>query len=233
MKDFLFHHGFEYCKNICNDNNGVNIALAIITFLAVLVALFQEKIRQFFNSAKLEMKINLVPPDCHKISLANGSTGQHLCNSIYIRIRITNADSPSAENVEVILSNFWKIKSDGNKQILEKFLPMNLIWSHFQPRTHQIKIPKGISRHCDFGYFAPIGDQGKVLLKLDTIVQPNPVAGGELPNIMKEGKYEFELLISGDNVIPRRKRWALDFDGIWSEDEKEMLNKHIKIQERI
>lgn len=232
MRDYFFKHGIEYCKNY-NNNDDVNIVLAIITFLAVLVALFQEKIRQFFNRAKLEMKINLIPPDCHKISLTNSATGQHLCNSIYIRICISNMNSSPAENVEVILANFWKVASDGSKEVLEKFLPMNLIWSHFQPRTHQVKIPKGISRRCDFGYFAPIDDQEEVLLKLDTIIQPNPVAGGEIPNIIAKGNYEFELLISGDNVVPQRKKWTLDFDGIWSEDEKDMLNQHIIIKEKI
>ena len=231
MNDFFYHSPKYFYLISDNKEFLINIVLASITFLAVLVALFQERIRQYFNSAKLDMKINLVPPDCHKISLTNGTTGQHLCNSIYIRIRISNVNSPSAENAEVILSNFWEITSENNKKVLEKFLPMNLVWSHFQPRTHVIKIPKGISRHCDFGYFAPIGEQGNVWLKLDTITQPNPVAGGEIPNIIKQGKYVFELLISGDNVVPQRKTWQLEFDGLWSEDEKEMLDKHIKIKE--
>jgi ABC-type phosphate transport system substrate-binding protein len=70
----------------------------------------------------------------------------------------------------------------------------------------------------------------RAILILDTMIQPNPVASGEIPNVIKPGKYRFELLLSGDNVKTLRKIWGLEFDK-WSDDEGEMLNNHIKIKE--
>ena len=208
----------------------ISIVAAFITLLAVLVALFQEKIRDYFKTAILGVKINLSPPDCHQIMLS-GPDGTHACNSIYIRLKTTHLKGNSAENVEVMLSNFWKINDDDTREVLREFLPMNLVWSHFQPRKTELRIPKKLFRHCDFGYFAPIGHGGETTLKLDTMVQPNPVAGGGLPNVIKPGDYEFEIMVSGDNIKPITKKWHLIFDGTWSEDEQEMLSEHIRIDE--
>lgn len=217
---------------VIKDNKGfwVSVVAASITFLAVLIALFQERIKEFFRTAKFDVKINLSPPDCHQIALTN-ATGAHACNSIYIRFRVQHLKGNSAENVEIMLTNFWKIDNDGNREVVHEFLPMNLIWSHFQPRRVDVRIPRKLFRHCDFGYFAPINDDGSVVLKLDTMVQPNAVAGGGVPNIILPGKYEFEITLSGDNARPMVKRWLLEFGENWSEDESEMLES-IKIDEQ-
>src|SRR6266404_1277164 len=179
-----------------NKEFAVSVALAIATFLAVGVALFQEKIKYLFGRARLEMKINLFPPDCQQISLRDLNTGEFLMNCIYLRIRVNHLQGSSAENVEVMLSNFWKINGNETKTVLKEFLPMNLTWSHFQPRTHVIKIAKSMFRHCDLGYIVYI--DGKNILKLDTITQPNVVSGGLMLNTLDAGRYEFELLLSGD-----------------------------------
>lgn len=208
----------------------IQIVLAVITLFAVLVALFQEKLKSLFNQASLDLKINQQPPDCHQIDLTNSQTGQLLCKSIYIRIKISNNSKNTANNTEIMLSSFWKINKNGERKVIKHFLPMNLVWSHFQPRRTTVHIPKDLFRHCDFGYFAPLNN-GKTMLKLDTMVQPNCVSGGIVPNILKPGDYEFELLLSGDNVKPQKKRWKLSFDGTWSNHEPAMLSRHIHFEE--
>lgn len=208
----------------------VQVALALITFLAVIVAIFQEKIREIFNRSKLNMTIILSPPDCHKIALTNPETGALLANSIYIRIRVKYLRGDAAENCEVMALKFWTINEDGSKEEKTDFLPLNLVWSHFQPRRINTRIGKKMFRHCDFGFFAPL-DHGQVILKLDTMVNPNPTSSGNLPNVIRPGVYEFELLLSGDNVEPFTKKWKLEFDGRWVEDEHTMLTEHIKIEE--
>jgi len=208
----------------------VNIVLAIVTFLAVLVALFQERIRKFWNRAILDMEINLTPPDCHQISLTN-QRGEFVGQSIYIRIRVTHKKGAAGENVEIMPINFFHVEDNRKLEKLKHFLPISLVWSHFQPRTNVIRVPVNLFRHCDFGHFIKEpSNQDKSLLILDTMVQPNPVAGGEVPNIIKPGKYRFELLLSGDNVKSIRKSWQLEFDK-WSENEQEMLTKNIQIKE--
>ncbi|MBP9772471.1 MAG: hypothetical protein KBD26_01430 [Candidatus Pacebacteria bacterium] len=229
MNLFLFDHE-EKVSYLFSGNNDflVNLVLACITLLAVLVALFQEKIKNYFSRAKVKFEINLIPPDCHQITLSDLNSGKHISNCIYIRICVIHLKGATAKNVEVIISNFWEIDNYGTRKISKKFIPMNLIWSHF--RTQLIQIPNGIFRYCDLGYIAPMAAKN-TYLKLDTITQPGMVSGGEFPNIFKAGKYEFELVLTGDNVQPKTQCWSLDFDGVWVENENEMLAKHIIIKE--
>lgn len=210
-------------------NLWVNISFAIITLLAVIVALFQERIRKFWNKAKLDMKIKLKPPDCHQIALSNSNTGQFVGNSIYIRILVNHIKVSAGENVEIMPTCFWKL-NDNKKEVLKHFLPISLVWSHFQPRQNTTRIPVGLFRHCDFGHFIKNPNNNQAVLILDTMIQPNPVANNEVPNIIKPGKYCFELLLSGDNVKSVRKKWILDFN-TWSDDESKMLTDNIKIRE--
>ena len=211
-------------------NLWVSIGLAIVTFLALLVALFQERIRKYWNRAVLDMEINLTPPDSHKIALSNPATGQIVGQTIYVRIKVIHKKGSAGENVEIMPTNFWQIDNNNKITKLKYFLPISLVWSHFQPRTNIIRVPVSLFRHCDFGHFLKTESGNKAILLLDTMVQPNPVADDEIPNVIKPGKYQFELLLSGDNVEALRKKWEIEFDN-WSDDESEMLNTNIKLRE--
>ncbi len=210
-------------------NLWVSVGLAVVTFLALVVALFQERIRKYWNRAILDMEINLAPPDCHQISLSTPQ-GEIVGQTIYIRIKILHKKGSAGENVEIMPVNFWRIDKENKLSKLKYFLPISLVWSHFQPRTNTIRVPVSLFRHCDFGHFVKTQSGDQSILILDTMVQPNPVADNEIPNIIKPGKYQFELLLSGDNVKALRKKWELEFSK-WSDDESEMLNSNIKIKE--
>ena len=210
-------------------NLWVNVGLAVVTFLALVVALFQERIRKYWNRATIDMEINLTPPDCHQISLSNQS-GQIVGQTIYIRIRVIHKNGPAGENVEIMPINFWRIDKQNNLSLLKYFLPISLVWSHFQPRINTIRVPVSLFRHCDFGHFVKTQNKNQTILILDTMVQPNPVANNEIPNVIKPGKYQFELLLSGDNVKALRKKWEIEFKN-WSDDESVMLNSNIKLRE--
>lgn len=210
----------------------VNIVLACVTFLVFLGALFQERIRKYWNRSILDMKINLVPPDCQQIDLSyqieitDTMKPKFIEKSIYIRIKVEHKKGSAGENVEIMPINFWRVNSMNELSKLEHFLPISLLWSHF--RQPIIRVPVDLFRHCDFGHF--VNREGKPLLILDTAVQPNMVANNEIPNQIKYGKYQFELLLSGDNVRAIRKKWEIEFYE-WSDDEKIMLNKNIVIRE--
>jgi hypothetical protein len=208
----------------------VNIGLAIFTFFALLVALFQEIIRKYWNRAVLDMEINLTPPDSQKIALSNQTTGQIVDQAIYVRIKVVHKKGSAGENVEIIPVNFWQVGKNDKLTKLKYFLPISLVWSHFQPKTNTIRVPVGLFRHCNFGRFLKTESGKKAILLLETIIQPNPVADDEIPNVIRPGKYQFELLLSGDNVKVLRKKWEIEFDN-WSDNESEMLNDNIKLRE--
>ena len=218
---FLYH----YPQTISNITSGsgdywIQVALMIATFLAVIVALFQEKIKDWFNQARLKLEIKLEPPDCHQIDLTDQSTGQFVSKSIYIRIRVTNTSYKTAKNVEIIAANLFE-GSNGSLKVVKSFLPMNLVWSHLHPTV--VTIPPKSFRFCDLGPFRPI--DGKTIFKFDTVVQPNPVSGGLIPNVINSGEYVLELLISGENVKPEQSRWRMKFSSNWSDNESTMLKR--------
>ena len=203
-----------------------NVWVAIGTFLVVVVALFQDWIRTQWNRTKLKLTIKMEPPDCHLIRLTDQS-GHISINSIYLRIRVQNLGAKSAENVEVMITDLWKIEA-GGKSRMQTFLPMNLLWSHYGTRSENI--PDGVFKHCDLGSVRPTAGHNPIaVMKFDTAVQPNQVSGGVTPNIVGAGKYEFELVATANNAKPDTSLWQFEFDGTWLDSETLMLGEHIKI----
>jgi len=201
---------------------------AIVTLLAVIVALYQEWIKDIWDHASLKMEIIPSPPDTHQIYLGDGHELTSRC--LYIRIRVTHVKGKSAEDVEIMATNFWKINTSGSREKISSFLPMNLKWSHFQPSRTNIRVPKGLFRHCDLGSIRPGANESLCILLIDTMVQPNPVSGNIYPNIILPGKYEFELMLTGSNTKVLKQCWQLEFQNRWSDDENDMLS-YLKIKE--
>lgn len=203
------------------------IGTIFLGFMA-LGTLFYDRYKN--RKAKVSMKINLVPPDSHQIELTKPN-GEAVSKCIYVRIRVEHLKGNPAEDVEVMVSNFWSIDENNNKEVRKSFLPMNLMWSHYGVK--ELRVPNGLFRHCDFGSFRPkFTNNTHTVLRLDTVVQPNRVSNGEVPNVIEPGKYEFELMLSGRNSNVIKKRWMLEFDENWSDIESEMLENHISIKER-
>lgn len=240
MNEQLICKAPEYIGIVsCGKEFYISTILAGLTLLAVLVAVFHEWLRQKFTRCALDMKINLIPPDSHQIELIHYgqqmlSTGMPLVietgreRTLYVRAKISHKGGSPGENAEIMITSFKEFDKNDRLVEVSNFLPMNLVWSHFQPRTNIIRVPKKLFRHCDFGHF--VKKNGKAILILDTIVEPNVIASGEKPNNFKGGKYQFELLLSGDNIRPVKKKFNIEFSGDWSENEEEMLDD-IQIQE--
>ncbi|MEI7522493.1 MAG: hypothetical protein WCJ86_03420 [Candidatus Saccharibacteria bacterium] len=203
------------------DHSLIDIAAPTITFLSVIALIFQEPIRNFFSKAVLSAQINLQPPDCHFIELSD-EKGNKISDVLYVRMIVKNEGRRSAKNCEVMLTKIVKIENNGNKTD-ERFLPMNLIWSHYQPRRINLNIRRGLFHHCDIGFIVGNKDK-KAVLKIDTMVQPNKVSDGYYPNIIKWGKYEFTFIIGSDNTKTKEVKYMFEFDKFIN-DEKKMLNQ--------
>ncbi len=203
--------------------NWVSIGIAVV---AVAIALFQERARQWWSSARVEMTIDPKPPDTHQIAMTDVTSGAFQNWAVYARVRVTHVKRLSAENVEVMVTRLWRIRDRG-KQEDTSFLPLPLAWSHWTPSRSNLRVPRNLFRHCDLGAFIPDPrEPGKTLFKFSTIVQPNPVGGRTLPpNIVEPGAYEFELVLAGDNTNTLPKRWHLKFEPDWSDDETTMLGR--------
>jgi hypothetical protein len=202
------------------------LALAGMTVVAAMIAVFQEPIRRHFIRAILSMDILLTPPDTHQIDGTHPVTGALMGKLLYVRIRVTHLGGRPAENTEIVAAHLWRRANHGSWETVPTFLPLSLAWSHSQPRAATIRVPAGLFRHCHLGRFQPNPDgSGDPVFVFDLIVQPNPVAGGVLPNVLQPGEYRFELVLGGDNTSRITKRWTLKFSGPWSDDETTMLSQ--------
>ncbi|MFA5128676.1 MAG: hypothetical protein WC445_01775 [Patescibacteria group bacterium] len=204
----------------------VNIIVAVVMFFTALVALFQVKITARFKKTKIESDIKLEPPDCHKIKLKDRETGSE-SDSFYMRMKVVNIGKHPAENVEVMINKCWKFDGE-KKDELKKFLPMNLVWSHYRDITIKKILPKHF-RHCDIGFFVLIKDN-RIMFKIDTVAQPNKVEGDVYPNILEAGKYQLDLLIGADNVKTFSQSYILSFNDEFYIQEKDMFSKNIRIE---
>lgn len=201
----------------------IQIVIAIATLLAVLVALFQEKIRRWFRKAHLNVVIYMRPPDSHKIKTTVGK------DVIYVRIRVEHLKGDPAENVEVMLVRCWEYKNE-EKSLKKNFIPLNLTWANRPQKESNIKVPAGLFRYCDLGYLFRYGQNTR--FHFDTIVQPNEIGDErDFPNIIGKGVYEIEVWVSGDNTSKVKKSWRIEIDGKWDDSEKKMLSDHLKITE--
>ncbi len=203
-----------------------NLALAFVAVLGLFVALFQERLRQWLIRSHLDMEIRGEPPDTVMIGMTT-QQGMSVGKSVWVRIRVSHKRGPAAENVEILMTRLWRVK-DGQAELVESFLPLSLRWANRTPPTATERIPKGLFRHCDVCAFAAT-QTGETWVQFTTLIQPNPVGNIGYPNVQKAGDYQFELTMSGDNLRPMTKRWALSFDSQWSNDEATMLGRiHVR-----
>jgi hypothetical protein len=76
-----------------------NIVLACVAVLALLVALFQERLRQWLSRTRLSMAIQGEMPDTVMIQMTDPQ-GHSVGKSVWVRVRVTHEHGPPAENVE-------------------------------------------------------------------------------------------------------------------------------------
>jgi hypothetical protein len=198
------------------------LALAAAT---VAVLFLQEPIRGRYARAQLAMSIAPRSPDVHFIEMRffdNDGDLIHQESVLYVRVLVTHRSGRTAENVELYAAKVWAMGPNGERETVTKFLPMPLLWSNADGAT-AIRIPPGVSRHCDLGY---LGRQGVLPTKLfvSTKVQPAGVGNAlELPSVLEPGTYEIEVVLSGDNVSPIRQTWRIRCPREWFDDESRMI----------
>lgn len=214
----------------------VDWILAGITFLAVLVAIFQEHIKRFFWKPKLVLELREEPPDCHKITINKYNKSgliQASASSYYFRIRIKNSGTINAERVEIQASRLSKF--NGEKFLLiNHFTPMNLVFSHTHERYLESLSPK-MEKLCDLFHvinpsehqaFIPF-ESKKPIIWFDLEVNPNNF--GNL--IYDPGLYKLDIVVGASNIRkPISRSLIIKFNGNWNDDESEMIGKDLSIR---
>ena len=214
--------------------------VAIGTISLGIVAIFQDKIRDFWHRPRLNLDFIIEPPNCHKTIL------NYIKNEVvidrafccYYRLKITNFGEGSAKEVEVMIVNKYIKQQNGLFIEDNSFLPLNLLWSHYGKVVME-NIPPSLFKHCDFGRIVEpqyrdreIGglveiDSGiKTVLNLDLAQKPNTGSHIVLP-----GTYRFKITVASSNTKPITKVFELEYNDFWDNNEKEMLEEAIRVKE--
>jgi hypothetical protein len=217
------------------------------TFLAVFVALFKEELVRLWRRPKLDARINLAPPDCHKTqsTLIDKNTGALICQAdcYYFRIWVRNIGNQRAEKVQVFLSKIYRRHANDAFVEDKSFLPMNLKWAHSQllpngPEIFAEGISPSMGKHCDFGHTIdpsyrvkfghdlPSAKAGATILSLDLEMAP-----ATLSHLIPPGIYRFELKLAASNLKPITKKFEMNLTGDFYSDENKMFSDGIGIKE--
>lgn len=148
---------------------------------------------------------------------------------------IENKGQIMAKNVQVFADSLWVIKSNGNKEKVKNFIPMNFKWSHSQgkeikPEIFAEAIAPKMGKHCDFGHIIrptkneinPRTGYGYAGLELDLEVIPN-----NRSDILLPGEYLLKLKIAASNSKPKTVNFYIKFSGVWYENIDEMFGEGV------
>ncbi len=220
---------------------------SIATFLAVLVALFKEELVRMWRRPKLNARIKLAAPDCHKtqMTIFDQKTGSVLgqAECYYFRLWVENSGNQRAEKIQVFVSKLLRRHADDLLVEDKSFLPMNLKWSHSQlsplgPEIFADGISPQMGKHCDFGHIIdpskramfghvlPTVISGKTILAMDLEVAP-----ATLSHLIPPGIYRFELKLAAANLEPITKVIEINLTGDWHTDENKMFSDGIGMKE--
>ncbi|MCJ7720246.1 MAG: hypothetical protein MUO36_02140 [Candidatus Hadarchaeum sp.] len=212
---------------------GTNIAVVA----ALAIAIFHEHLRRLFWHPTLEIRLDNQPPDCNLIP-TNLQTGTQV-DCYYFRIRIHNEGRASAETVEVFIEEIHRRRADGTFGRWQNFLPLNLVWAHYQ-QPYFPKIPPKVYKHCDLGHiFDPtfrnqipgedhpaLGEfQSQTVMCLALIVRPNSGT-----HLIPPGFYRLTLVAVAANAKVTRRTIEMNLTGQWFPDESRMLREGIGLR---
>ena len=187
-----------------------------ITLLAVIVALFGEKIRSSWFAPKLE--VSLYDPKGEVNTITNGPK----CR--YYHLKATNSTNRNmAHNVTINIVKIEDIGSDGCVRLVcQGDVPFRWMYQElYRDQNNTLCHDVGVPAISDF--FA-ITEDGQTTLYLQ--YYPN--------NLKAQWKGKFSIIISvvaKCNVsISKVVHYKISWDGIWAEGNEEMAN-HLVLQE--
>lgn len=222
----------------------IQLAIASVTFLAVLVALFGERIWKWKDRPRISISFKNNDSECYHLTdmhiLQNGRIIEAI-PSYYIRIRVTNTGRATLENTEVVLEDV-KPKPD-------KFMSLNLSWAGFIQAQNDIKrtirIPRGQTRILDV---IEVMEPSQTKALADRLLASNDtdanryksysegfrccsIKPNTLSDVFPAGEYIFQLGVYADDVKPKFFKLSIKYQGMWgAEGIKGMRKKYLRVR---
>lgn len=204
---------------------------AFVTFLAVIVALFKEDIRKFWEYSSLKVSIpsnNIVEKLNSQSATAQSSVDVYLEAQLYhSRIEINNSGNIPAIGAEIYLEKL-EFKNEGytNTQFLETSgSPLN--WNGTDKFT--VIIPPGGRKLVDIvELIAP--EKQSLPDGVNTIIPSKLIIGNvTIPQEFNKGKWTGTFGLYSQNAKPLRFQVVVEWSGKWEKRLTEM-KKFLKIE---
>jgi len=209
-----------------------NRIIAFGTILLAIIAVFQDKLRQWVMKPKLDISVEKKPPDCI-MTLGYSSLIEEEFYILYIRVRVTNTGNAPAKNVEVFIKELKKLDKTSDYIYDNSFLPMNLEWSYTK-RVYCPLISPKMYKHCDLAHIIDPSKREFIqgedrkwrsiptewpILSFNTIVKP-----ASLNHLLPVGKYQILLIAAAENCKPVSKSFVIALKaGWWNNESTELL----------
>src|SRR3990172_309395 len=125
------------------------ILLGIATILLAVVAVFQDKIRDYLTRPILKVSTRMSPPDAHKTRIATNIPGYGSVDAdcYYFRLRVANEGNRPATNVQIYASELHHLTDEGLWKQVDHFQPMNLKWTNIGKPELEI-LHRGMEKLC-------------------------------------------------------------------------------------
>jgi len=204
----------------------ISLISTIVTFLAVIVALFGARLWQFIDKPRLEILFKLEPPYCHKTGMGNDKIPVY-----YFRFIVKNIGKTQAEDCEVFLESI-KRKVNGEFIFYKNFTPVNLKWSGIR-ESFKRTIFQGKEMYCDLGKIMP---HAEYYLSQYVNVTPEEQLQNkfvfELPetyysqwDCLLVGEYIITVSVYSKNTNKITRDFRLSWTGVWRDEDTEMFKE--------
>lgn len=205
--------------------------MAFFTLLAVLVALFGEKVWEYINQPWLEIKFKLAPPDCHKTQMK----GRNLSFPVYyFRFLVENVGKTQAKACEVVLEKIFENNTSGDMIEYKNYTPVTLKWTGSRgPYERTIQPGRGI--YCDLGriqhpnysyqsIYINITEKDKATNKFAFELAPHEIYYSQW-DCLSPGKYKIVVSVYSENAKKITRQFDLSWSGKWKDEDKDMFSE--------
>jgi hypothetical protein len=203
---------------------------AIGTVAVALIAIFQEWFKRRVFRPRLTLNARVGRPAAEKF-IWEMSGGRPNVDVYFFRLEITNKGNAPARELQLYVASAERLKQDGTYQVVDRFSPMNLLWTHTDNPTLPMLLPGMPPRFCDLGHIADPGRSEKTgerlpgvaagdgVLALDLEVKAN-----SLSYLLEPGTYRLALKLAASNHPPTDYTLEIKFPGRWFDEQDRMFS---------
>jgi hypothetical protein len=204
----------------------IQLLMVFGTFLAVLVALFGQRLWEFWDKPVLKILFKQESPSCHKTSLG-GRVPVY-----YFRFIVKNTGNKQAEDCEAYLEKIKKLNDLGKCEEYTNFTPVNLKWSGFREPIQRTIYPDK-ETFCDLGkiveqpqlYESKYVNATTQEQKLNKFIFELPEVYYSQWDCLLPGKYITTISIYSRNAKVVTRDFEITWSGNWKSNDTEMFKE--------